>query len=127
MTRVLLLSRRAFVSACAALTLLTASGLAEQPAATPPWKGPPDPILGRWRWFNKDFKTFHEDGTVTSEPRGLKGTWKFLKEHGEPRQYQINWGQSLWIDTLKLTKGGAELSGKNQEGTKITAYRVPSK
>lgn len=90
-----------------------------------PWKGFPDPILGRWRWFNAQFKIFRDDGTVVGPKGDKQGTWKFLKQYGEPRHYEVNWKGSLWIDQLKLVRNGTELKGKNQEGRVITAYKVP--
>jgi hypothetical protein len=82
-----------------------------------------DPIVGKWNWFTAETVTFHPDGTFTTNS-GTKGKWVVVG-YGANRKYTVNWGR--YIDSLRMTKYDKELTGKNQNGAKVTAVRVEQK
>ncbi len=84
-----------------------------------------DPIAGRWRPTNTGIPiTLKPDGTA-SDTRA--GKWVCLNPKATPRKYQVTWNEGEAIDTLSLVKGGKELVGENQDGTKLRWTRLPSK
>ena len=84
---------------------------------------PADPIVGRWLWFNNQTKVFLADGTAAGQ--GAQGSWKQIG-HSTPPKYEFTWDQKF-VDTLYLKENGKELIGKNQQGKKVTAHRLPDK
>jgi hypothetical protein len=82
-----------------------------------------DPIVGTWNWFTAETVTFRPDGTFSSNS-GAQGKW-VVNGYGANRRYTLNWGR--FIDTLRMTKYDKELTGKNQNGAKVTAVRVEPK
>lgn len=69
-----------------------------------------DAILGNWRWFNNESKTFMENGRVYGN--GLQGVWWHVPD-SKPALYIIVWGNQIYIDMLSLTDGDHTLFGRN--------------
>ena len=111
-----------FRNAC--LLTLVATSVTCGYAQTPDTKqAPPDPIVGRWLWFNNETKIFLADGTASGQ--GAQGTWKQIGKSTPPK-YEFTWNQKF-VDTLYLKGNGKELTGKNQQGKKISAQRISEK
>lgn len=101
------------------------------PAATPPSPPPapsaqaplPDPIEGRWSYFNEHVTTLGPAGTVASD-RGQRGRWTV--EDAAERKYRVAWDGGRWVDHLQLSPDGQRLRGVNSMGNTAEAVRVGS-
>lgn len=102
------------------LALLIAFGTAS--AADSPAKKA-DPIAGRWRWVNNDIVTILPDGTASCPSVGT-ATWKCTST-AKPPTYVLTWKDGVFIDTIRLLKGGKEIKGTNAQGQEIIATRLP--
>jgi hypothetical protein len=102
--------RTAFLSLL--VCLLAFSGFAAEP----------DPVVGNWRWNNKNRIVIHADGSVGS-PWGA-GTWKPLPTSAVERKYQIAWEAHATVDTFVLSEDHNRLDGKNNHGQVFHAVRV---
>jgi predicted Ser/Thr protein kinase len=78
-----------------------------------------DPVVGRWNWIHDQIIELHANGTATNESEGTSGTWVLEKGN-----YVFSWDGGKWIDTLTLSPDGESLSGRNQNGDKITGERI---
>jgi hypothetical protein len=107
--------RAAALAAFACLIALSFAGAVDDSAKA-------DAIVGRWRWVGPEVVTIRPDGTAASSVGN--GTWKCTSK-AKPPTYVINWSNGVFIDTLRLIKGGKELSGKNAQGQAINATRLP--
>lgn len=76
---------------------------------------------GRWVWRSRDIITIDDDGKVEGERRH-DGTWK--RSEGEKVRYEFTWEESKRTDKLTLSADGMELSGLDDKGDKITAWRI---
>jgi hypothetical protein len=81
-----------------------------------------DPVVGNWRWNNKNRIEIHADGTVGS-PWGA-GAWKQIPTSAVERKYQITWDVHATVDTFILSDNHKRLDGKNNRGQIFSAVRV---
>ena len=95
--------------------------LSAEPIATPAPK--PDPIVGKWRYFNGHIVTITADGRLSSSI-GPTGTWQFSNNKELERKYTLKWQDGLFNDELILSRDGNHLVGKNQKRDKVSADRV---
>ena len=107
------------------LLLLVTTVSASFAQSAKPDATPPDPILGNWVWPKGYPVTITADGKAVS-PRGPRATWKFLNNREVERKYEFIWDQGKFIDTVKLSRDGQKLEGKNQNGDRVWAARVHS-
>jgi len=78
-----------------------------------------DPIIGQWKWFTDETKTFHADGSITKD-----GTWRCVNPGGNPRKYVIVWFEGKFVDIVVLGNDGNRLSGWNDEGVQVSGERL---
>ena len=82
-------------------------------------RGEPDPIVGRWQWFNGQVMVFDPGATVNGE---TQNRWRLADPR--ERKYEVRWAAGRFVDTLVLAPDGKRLSGQNQEGVRVTAERL---
>ncbi len=78
-----------------------------------------DPIVGRWKWFTKETKTFHADGSITKD-----GNWRCVNPGHLPRKYVIVWSEGKFVDVMVLGNDGNRLSGRNDVGVEVFGDRL---
>jgi hypothetical protein len=84
-----------------------------------------DPIVGRWRFFNKTTRFFREDGTSTNGKGDQDAVWSFAGEApGGLRKYVVTYGGGKFVDALVLKNGDNLLDGHNNHKTHVTATRI---
>ena len=105
--------------AFAALASLLFSAHAESPAAKE------DPIVGKWRWTDKQIVECKADHTFSASPTKRAGTWKFVPGTTVERKYTFTWDEGLFVDTLMMSRDEKALKGKNQEGKPVSGTKVP--
>jgi hypothetical protein len=88
-------------------------------------KEAPDPLIGRWRWTDRQIVECRADQTFTVEPTKRGGTWKLVPDKAAERKYVLTWDGGLFVDRLTMSRDEKELKGENQEGKKIRASKVP--
>jgi hypothetical protein len=104
---------------CALVLVLCASLARSEP------KEKADPVLGRWRWIDKQVVECKADYTFSAIPTGRTGTWKFIPTDTAERKYAFTWDNGVYVDTLTMSRDQTAMKGKNQSGDKITASKVP--
>ena len=65
----------------------------------------PDPLLGRWVWYNKSIVSFGADGTSTADANA-KGAWSYLHNPEVQRKYRVTWDHGKFVDTIILAEDG---------------------
>jgi hypothetical protein len=111
-----------FSLALALLTLfMSVVSLKADPNSKPTEK--PDPIVGKWRYFNGQIITLSDDGHAASSI-GSTGTWKFVESPEVERKYTITFKEGLYVDEMVLSANGKRLTGKNVAKMRIWADRV---
>jgi hypothetical protein len=83
----------------------------------------PDPIIGNWIYHGKYIASIKADGTC-SYPNGLNGTWRYLNNPEIERKYEIIWKAGVFVETMKLSRDGKTLEGRNKKGDLIRAERT---
>lgn len=83
-----------------------------------------DPILGKWIFHGEHRIAITADGKAISH-KGSNGVWRFLSNPEVERRYEIVWDEGLFIDSVRLSRDGKTLQGKNQKGRRIHAVRAP--
>lgn len=106
--------------AFAALDALSLSAYAQTPAAKES-----DPIVGKWRWTDKQVVECKADLTFVASPTKRCGTWKFVPGTTVERKYAFTWDDGLFVDSLMMSRDEKTLKGKNQEGKSISATKIP--
>jgi hypothetical protein len=82
-------------------------------------------IVGEWGWFIGGKVTFSENAQARWTP-GVKGTppasgtWSCDSRSGT---YTVNW-QTGFVDTLKLSNDGRQLTGTSSTGVKVSGRRT---
>jgi len=109
--------------ALAALVQLGGPALAAPPPVVEATPAQPDPIEGRWSYFNVHVTTLGPAGTVASD-RGQRGRWTV--EDAAQRKYRVAWDGGRWVDHLQLSADGQRLRGVNSMGNIAEAVRVSS-
>ncbi len=84
-----------------------------------------DPIVGKWRWTDKQIVECKADQTFTAQPTRRGGTWKFVPGTTVERKYTFTWDDGLYVDSLVLSRDAKSLKGKNQDGKAISGTRIP--
>lgn len=79
----------------------------------------PDPIVGKWRWFNPIVVDIEPDGTFKVGDT-FRGQWKKVKE----RRYILRWDGGLHEDSLTLSSKGQTFKGSNKQRVHVSAERV---
>ena len=84
-----------------------------------------DPIIGRWKWYNKQIIDITADGRMTAS-KGASGTWEFSKNREVERKYVLRWDgkAGFSIDAVTLSRDYREMTGKNDAGEKVSAKRM---
>ena len=77
-------------------------------------------LAGRWVWMSREVVLIRTDGSLYNETKKQKGTWKLL----DAGRYEVNWNRGEWIDKVALSYTGNELAGSNQNGDRITGWRI---
>lgn len=82
-------------------------------------------ILGEWGWFLGGKVNFSQDAQARWTPGAAaippaSGTWKCDPRSGA---YTVNW-QNGFVDTLRLSDDGAQLSGTSSTGVKVWGKRT---
>lgn len=83
-----------------------------------------DPIVGRWRWMDKQVVECQADQTFTVKPSNRRGKWKRINATTVEKKYELQWDDGLFTDTLMMSRDEKKLSGKNQEGKRIEATKL---
>lgn len=84
-----------------------------------------DPIVGKWRFFNKTTRFFRDDGTSTNGKGVQDAVWKFEgATPGGLRRYVVTYRGGKFVDTLTLKNGDSFLEGRNNHKTHVTANRI---
>jgi hypothetical protein len=83
-----------------------------------------DPVIGRWRWTDKQIVDCKADNTFLVTPTNRKGTWKLTPEKTVERKYTFFWDGGLFVDHLTMSRDEKELKGKNQDGKEIRATKL---
>jgi hypothetical protein len=79
----------------------------------------PEPVVGKWRWFNAIVVDIDPDGTFKVGDN-LRGQWK----KGKDRQYILRWDEGLHEDTLTISSNGQTLKGRNKQRVRVSAERI---
>ncbi|WP_052573518.1 protein kinase [Haloferula sp. BvORR071] len=79
-------------------------------------------MAGRWVWMSKDIVTIEESGKAQAEKAGHKGRW--VAVDGDDARYTFTWQNGEFTETLTLSSDGMEMTGKNNVGDKVTAWRI---
>jgi predicted Ser/Thr protein kinase len=77
-------------------------------------------LAGRWVWLSKEVILIRADGSLYNETKKQKGSWKLL----DAGRYEMSWNKGEWIDKVALSYTGNELGGSNQNGDRITGWRI---
>jgi hypothetical protein len=88
-------------------------------------KEAPDPLIGRWRWTDRQIVECRADQTFAVEPTKRGGTWKLVPDKAAERKYVLTWDGGLFVDRLTMSRDEKELKGENQDGKKIRAAKIP--
>jgi hypothetical protein len=75
-------------------------------------------IVGQWKWFTGGVVTIYSNGKVKGSD-GNYGTWT---TNGSQNGFIIHWVKNGAIDKVTIT--GNHITGKNQNGTVVTATRI---
>ena len=94
------------------------------PAATDAVAAPAvDPIVGRWRFFNKSIRTFALDGTSLDQ-NGQPAVWRSTNPGATSRRYEISYEDGKFTDRLTMNEDGTFLEGRGFNGIRVHAWRI---
>ncbi|MES2924508.1 MAG: protein kinase [Verrucomicrobiota bacterium] len=85
-----------------------------------------DPLVGDWKWVEKQIVTFHPEGGVSST-LGNQGKWHVVCEGPLWRDYELNWNEGRFIDRIRLPAKGNKVKGTNHLGRSLTGTRLLQK
>lgn len=77
-----------------------------------------DPLVGCWQWFNSVPVTIRSDGTMTAA--SFTARWRLVDS--TQHVYTLTWPEA--VDNMVVARDERSLSGGNQYGFSVTAYRV---
>jgi hypothetical protein len=80
-----------------------------------------EPIVGKWRWFNKTVVEIKANGTFFCGGQFM-GKWKCTD--AQDRSYTIQWGEGAIEDYGTLSYDGTKLRMRNHDGFKHTAVKI---
>lgn len=115
------------MKACVLLGLLATCAAFAQEGRGPQSVAPgssKDPLVGHWIWHGGNFVTVSADGTAVSR-KGARATWRFLDNKELERKYEVIWDDGVFIDTMRMSRDGKKLTGKNQKGERVSATIAP--
>ena len=86
-------------------------------------------IVGRWRWFNGINVDFFSNGLWKAVNQEGAGRWFCEKSKfhgGVTGSVVVIPDRGKWQDTVRVSTDGKSLSGKNQQGVRVSATRISS-
>ena len=79
-------------------------------------------VPGRWVWLSTEIVTVRPDGTAFNDTQKVEGTWKPKGFGGT--NYEFSWDDGKWIDQVSVNESGMKISGSNQKGDNIFAWKI---
>src|SRR6266540_3439701 len=86
--------------------------LAIQPLALAQTPKGDDPVVGRWRWRDKQVVECYADNSFSVLPTNRKGLWRILPAKTVERKYEFIWDKGRFVDTLTMSRDQKKLTGE---------------